>query len=437
MDRISTAARWTRMAEFFGAIQRGLGIALNAIFTVIPSYGIAIILLTVAVRAVLYPLTLKQIRSMTAMQKLGPEQKKIQQKYKQMQQKVKDRQELMQLRQQMNAEMMALYKEHGVNPAGGCLPMIAQLPAFIALYSVLRTSIVVVPLMATLPGGGTIPANTFGTQSLRSIVCQPVQAPTVSGNNPAEINCPTKQGDKKFEIPANTTFVDGHKYPQQQIQVASAPWITRCSPFTSTDSTGQPQIQFHCFSALGTGHLPKNGKLFKAVTQDQASFLGMHLACTAPQAASKDRIRECTRKQGDGGGARSVPYYILIALVIGSSYWQSRQMNKRVAAQGQPIPQQQQMMTRIMPVFFGFISLNFPAGLNLYFLATNLWTIGQQGLVYRQQDAKDAASKDKKSQPSRELPAAKFAANGGEEEAPAAPKPQQGSKKRRKRKKRR
>jgi len=423
------------MAEFFGAIQRGLGIALNGIYTVIPSYGVAIILLTVAVRAVLYPLTLKQIRSMTAMQKLGPEQKKIQQKYKGMQQKVKDRQELMKLRQEMNAEMMALYKEHGVNPAGGCLPMIAQLPAFIALYSVLRTSIVVVPLTATLVGGGTIPADAFAGQSLRTIVCTPVQAPSVSGENPSQITCPTKQGDKQFTIGGQ--FVDSHKYPQQQVAVGATPWITRCSPFTVTDSTGKQQIQFHCFSALGTGHLPKNGKLFKAVTQDKAGFIGMHLACTAPQAASKDRIRECTRKQQDGGGAKSIPYYLLIALVIASSYYQSKQMNKRVAAQGQPIPQQQQMMTRIMPVFFGFISLNFPAGLNLYFLATNLWTIGQQGLVYRQQDAKDAAPKGPKPLPPRELPASQLTSNGSDEAPNPAPKPQQGSKKRRKKKRRR
>src|SRR5207302_3874996 len=96
----------------------------------------------------------------------------------------------------------------------------------------------------------------------------------------------------------------------------------------------------------------------------------------------------CTRKTSDGGGARSVPYYLLIALVIGSTYYQSRQMNQRVTASGQALPAQQQMMTRVMPLFFGLISLNFPAGLNLYFLATNMWTIGQQALVYRNQDTK-------------------------------------------------
>src|SRR5439155_6899718 len=186
--------------------------ALNAIYTVIPSYGVAIILLTVAVRAVLIPLTLKQIRSMTAMQTLAPDLKKIQQKYKQMQSKVNDRQELMKIRQQMQQEMSALYKEHGVNPASGCLPLLAQMPAFVAPYSVLRTSIIVLPLMATLQGGAAIPADptaTFGANNLRSIVCLPQQSPTVNGPNPTLIDCPVKQGNtivtKTFQI---ESFVD-------------------------------------------------------------------------------------------------------------------------------------------------------------------------------------------------------------------------------------
>src|SRR5439155_15025375 len=203
-------------------IQNALGAALNAIYTVIPSYGVAIILLTVAVRAVLIPLTLKQIRSMTAMQTLAPEQKKIQQKYKQMQAKVQDRQELMKLRQQMNQEVMALFKEHGVNPAGGCLPLLAQMPAFIALYSVLRTSIVVIPMVVAPLGGGTMPTDSqtaFGTSSLRGIICLPEQAPSVNGANPSVIDCNVtvnKQTTvKKFEI---SDFADAHKYPAQFVR---------------------------------------------------------------------------------------------------------------------------------------------------------------------------------------------------------------------------
>jgi YidC/Oxa1 family membrane protein insertase len=71
------------------------------------------------------PLTVKSTKSMVRMQRLSPELKKLQQKYK------GDRQTL-------NEEMMKLYKEHGVNPAGGCLPMFAQFPVFIILYGVIK-----------------------------------------------------------------------------------------------------------------------------------------------------------------------------------------------------------------------------------------------------------------------------------------------------------
>jgi YidC/Oxa1 family membrane protein insertase len=429
------------MAEFFGAIQQALGAALNAIYTVIPSYGVAIILLTIAVRAVLIPLTLKQIRSMTAMQTLAPELKKIQQKYKQMQQKVNDRQELMQIRQKMQQEMSALYKEHGVNPASGCLPLIAQMPAFIALYSVLRTSIVVIPLVVTLPGGQPVPSDYLPLTNLRGIVCVPEQAPTATGPNPTLIDCPVKTGNEVVTKPVSIAgdFVDSHKYPAQKLAIPNTSWVTHCLPFKDISSDPAGKLNFHCLSALGTGHLPKNGKLFKALTEDRAVFLGMHLACTAPQAASKDRIVECTRKKSDGGGAHSVPYYLLIALVIGTTYYQSRQMSQRVAASGQPVPQQQQMMTRIMPVFFGLISLNFPAGLNLYFFATNLWTIGQQALVYRAQDAKNPPAPGGKPKPAPQAQAKKLVADepAATVTPPAPAARPQGSRKRKKRKKRR
>ena len=97
------------------------------------------------------------------------------------------------------------------------------------------------------------------------------------------------------------------------------------------------------------------------------------------------------------------------------------------------------MMTRIMPLFFGLISLNFPAGLNLYFLATNLWTIGQQALVYRSQDAKGGPPGSKPKPKADESPAKKLVAETPppKNPAPVPPVRPQGSRKRKKKKKRR
>src|SRR6201996_5386821 len=92
------------------------------------SWGWSIVLLTVAVRAVLVPLTFRQIKGMVRMQALQPQMKEIQQKYKD----DKPRQQ---------QEIMAFYRENNVNPLSSCLPMVLQLPVFISLYYMLRESL--------------------------------------------------------------------------------------------------------------------------------------------------------------------------------------------------------------------------------------------------------------------------------------------------------
>ena len=94
---------------------------LNAIYGVVGNYGIAIIIVTVLMRIIIFPLTLKQEKSMKKMRELQPELEKIKEKYKDNPQEY----------QQKTAE---LYRESGVNPLGGCLPLLIQMPVFVALY---------------------------------------------------------------------------------------------------------------------------------------------------------------------------------------------------------------------------------------------------------------------------------------------------------------
>ena len=102
-------------------IARPLVSLLRLLYDVTGNYGIAIILLTVLVKLVFFPLSNKSFRSMSAMKKLQPQMERLREQYKD------DRQKL-------NQEMMELYKRYEVNPLGGCLPMIVQLPVFIGLY---------------------------------------------------------------------------------------------------------------------------------------------------------------------------------------------------------------------------------------------------------------------------------------------------------------
>ena len=90
------------------------------------SFGMAIVLLTIAVRIALYPLNQKQMVSMQQMQKIQPRLKVLQEKY------ANDKEKL-------NQETMRLYKENKINPAAGCLPLLVQLPILILLFNVLRT----------------------------------------------------------------------------------------------------------------------------------------------------------------------------------------------------------------------------------------------------------------------------------------------------------
>ena len=181
------------------------------------SYGIAIILLTIIIKMLLYPLTAKQVKSMKAMQELSPKLKKLQEKYKDNP-------------QAMQQKVAALYKDAGVNPLAGCLPLLIQMPILMGMYYALF----------------------------------------------------------------NFT------YP----------------------------------------------------TPEAAQFMWL------PSMSEPD------------------PLYILPFLSAATTYWQTRQTSD-------PNNQQMKMMMYIMPIFIGWISLNFPSGLVLYWVTMNLCQIAQQAYMYR------------------------------------------------------
>ena len=109
---------------FFDAISQMLLAVLKFFFMFTHNWGVAILLFGVFISLILYPLSIKQIRSMKEMQILQPKIKELQARHKDDP-------------QQLNKATMALYKEHRVNPLGGCLPMLLQIPVFFALYQAL------------------------------------------------------------------------------------------------------------------------------------------------------------------------------------------------------------------------------------------------------------------------------------------------------------
>jgi YidC/Oxa1 family membrane protein insertase len=217
-------------------------------------WGWAIVLLTICVRACLVPLTVKQMGSMARMQLLQPELKAIQQKYKE------DKQ-----RQQQ--EMMKFYKENNVNPLGSCLPMVAQLPVFIALYYMLR-------------------------ESLRNDICPLIQK-------------------------------------AHQVKYAAAHHVSLSAASSQTVACG-----------------PHGG----------ASFLF---------------IPDLTNT------ATGVTLIVLIILYVGTQLGSSLMMSSAT------MDRTQRQIMLFMPLVFVLFIIRFPAGVLVYWITTNLWTMGQQYIIKR------------------------------------------------------
>lgn len=113
---------------WFDVVARPCLWLMNHIYQLVPNYGIAIIVLTIIIKLIFWPLGNKSYKSMAEMKKIQPLMAEVREKYKDDKKK-------------MNEEMMALYKTYKVNPLGGCLPMVVQIPVFIAFYRMLYQAI--------------------------------------------------------------------------------------------------------------------------------------------------------------------------------------------------------------------------------------------------------------------------------------------------------
>ena len=113
---------------FFGGISKVLIAAMFILHNVVHSWGVSIVLLSLFLNIILFPLTVKSFKSMQKMQELHPQMEKLKTQYKDNPQK-------------LNKEVMELYKKYNINPFSGCLPMLLQMPIFIALYQALMKSI--------------------------------------------------------------------------------------------------------------------------------------------------------------------------------------------------------------------------------------------------------------------------------------------------------
>lgn len=228
------------------ALKQLLGTSLSFFYDIVPSYGLGIIFLTIAINLVLFPLTLKQTRATRAFQAVQPEIKRVQKEFK-------DKPE------EMQKELMRVQREAGASPGGCLLPLIVQMPIWFALFRVLS---------------------------------EPLQ------------------------------------------------------------------------------YLPGGSGLAASVAADSSTFLGMHMGDTPAQAFSL-------------GLTNALPYLAMMAVMVATQYVQTWHATYGQAKPDGPQAGAQQAVTKIMPLFIGFISWNFPAGLVLYWATANLFRLGQQVVIFK------------------------------------------------------
>jgi YidC/Oxa1 family membrane protein insertase len=245
------------------------------------SWALAIVFLTICMRLLLFPLFVKQTRNMRAMQVLQPRMKELQAKYK------NDKEKL-------NQEMMALWKEHGANPFAGCLPLVLQIPVFIALFRVLNS---------IKPGCG--------------------------------------KGSSTCITTANGSF------------------------------------DTHYGISASLVHSAAISKIFGV-----------------PISAAFNSSKDFLHLVGGSTTSTKILSIILIVLMGASTFWTQRQLMARNRASGtgsDQMAQQQKVMLYVLPLTFAIFGYRFPLGVLLYWLTTNLWSMGQQHFIIARMDAKDAA----------------------------------------------
>ncbi len=267
------------------------------------SWGLAIVGLTVLIRAILVPLTYRQLKSMQEMQRLAPEMQALKEKYKD------DKQ-----RQQQ--ELMKFYKDKEINPLASCLPLLLQFPVFISLFYMLRTD-------------------------LKKHICGPQMV----------------------------SYYNAHP------------------SFAHTYNASHPIATF--------AKLPG-----KFVEQTVCNTV-------APGSAKFLFIPDITAK------ATGVALVVLIVLYVGS------QLASTFIATATADPNQRWLFL-LLPVVFVVILYRYPAGLLVYWITTNLWTIGQQSIIRRRLPPPERPPKSANGKPSRSLRQVVVEATGGTANAPKA-----------------
>ena len=324
------------------------------------NWGLAIILLTIVIRLIMWSPGVHQQRSMRQMQKLQPRMKEIQERYKSNP-------------EQMQKKMTEFYKEHKFNPFGGCLPLLIQLPIFILLYTALISPqftefagntgfLFVQRLDATIKSNSGVSFDgSFGVDK---------HSKFASGKT-ATVIIKTEDGEEtlenvKIDQPLKAVAIQGEITPSQPIDL-KVPLDNLKLSFSQLDKIQQADFDIICTQTKET----------EKVTFKRG---GDNLIASVPTIEVKGSI-----------------HYDVIFLVVLFilTMWLSQKVmtsSSKNAPQDKMQEMMQKQMGTLMPIMIGatFLFIPIPAGVLLYLVTSNVFQIAQTVIINKQLDAEEA-----------------------------------------------
>lgn len=334
--------------------------ALKMLAQFVGSYGIAIIILTIIVRMFLWPLNVSQQRSMRQMQTLQPKLKAIQERYKSDPQK-------------MQMKLMEIYKEHNVNPMGGCLPLLVQMPVFILLYSALMS-----PQFIQMAGDSSfLFINSLAT-TLRATagisndgIMGTSKYDTFILGKTATVYLPNETlKNVKVEKPNKALEIQGELNPEEDIDFK-----------VSLDQLDLKFSQLDMIEKADLDITDMNTKETERVTFVRQGGL---LIASLPSKAVE----------------RSFHWdVLLLMLLFGLTMWLSQKYMMAQNKNNMPEDPTQQAIQKSMGTFMPimimatFVIIPIPAGVFIYLIVSNVIQILQTVIVNKQMDAEEAAKK--------------------------------------------
>ncbi len=300
------------MLNLFEIITIPLGYIIDLIYRVVQNYGLSIIIFTIIVKLLLLPLNIKSQKAMRKQQKIQPILVELQKKY------ANDQQKLQQ-------EMMKLYKDNDISMAGGCLPMLIQLPVLIGLYRVIQAPIKYL-LHVNITDVGVV-------DKINNIVA------LMSEKFPQEIGSYATMGAEKL-------------FKNAQIQLAT--WSEKV-----LDAVDAWTVNFD-FLGLNLSQVPSAG--FSALTKGDFSQMGTIALLIIPALAVLTTWLSTKQTQNMSG--------------------QSNQSENEQAAQ------MGKSMTMMMPIMTGFFTISLPSGMGIYWIVSNVLQMIQQNVLNKYFDSK-------------------------------------------------